>query len=210
MTNYLLNEELFVAPTPAGAYYSISSPDPEPARLLLFALMSHERTQQTTRDRLLEWTRLDYVDAAVAVLGHAQSNGWVKAEQASRPIPPGSIESNIPQMLKQLSSKGKAILADQHGFYLAATGFEHDDAETLSALSADVASLHDRHAATLRDTQGILSAAWSVVDAAGNSTIGFWPLFIGQERFSLIIEGIPSLNLPIFSDLIWILSNRYL
>ena len=209
MTEYRLNEELYVAPTPAGAYYAVSSPAPEPARRLLFELMSHDQTQRACRDRLPEWMGVTE-EEALRVLEQAQAQGWVCSEQYPRPIPPGAIESDIPLMLKGLSSAGDAILADQHGFYLAASGFEHDDAEMLSALSADLASLHDRHITTLQENRKIHSSAWSVVDAAGNSSIGFWPLFIGQERFSLIIDGIPGFNLPVFADLVWVLSNRYL
>jgi len=56
---------------------------------------------------------------------------------------------------------------------------------------------------------GLNSSAWSVVDAAGHTKIGFWPLFIGQQRFVLVMEGVPNLNRKEFVDLIWLLSRRY-
>ena len=56
---------------------------------------------------------------------------------------------------------------------------------------------------------GLTTSAWSLSNAAGNSLIGFWPLWIGVHRFVLIIEGVPFLNQPAFMKLIWALSVRY-
>jgi hypothetical protein len=56
---------------------------------------------------------------------------------------------------------------------------------------------------------GLASNAWAVVDVFGNSHVGFWPLFIGQNRFVIAISGIPHFNQPDFVSLVWALSIRY-
>ena len=47
------------------------------------------------------------------------------------------------------------------------------------------------------------------MDAAGNSQLGFWPLFIDTQRFALILQGVPRFNQPVFTELVWALSTRY-
>lgn len=100
--------------------------------------------------------------------------------------------------------------ADEEGFYVARASSPHEAAEELSALSADLASLHAGHMGLLRNKLRVLSQAWSIVDAAGNTELGVWPLFIGPHRFSLVVSGAPCFNQWPFSELVWALSRRYL
>ena len=115
----------------------------------------------------------------------------------------------LPTLLSVLSGSNKALLADQQGFYLATYGFSHESAEELSALSADVASLYQRHSGLLKNNLGIDSSAWSIVDASGDSHMGCWPIFIGNQRFSLVLSGVPQMNQSAFTNLVWMLSKRY-
>ena len=101
------------------------------------------------------------------------------------------------------------MLADRQGFYLGTAGFTHETAEELSALSADLASLHQRHSGLLANNLGIGSGAWGVIDAAGNSQVGFWPLYVGEQRFALVLAGVPRMNQQALVNLIWILNQRY-
>jgi hypothetical protein len=101
------------------------------------------------------------------------------------------------------------LLADIQGFYLASHGFPHDVAEELSALSAELTNIHERRAVLLMDNLGVSSNAWALIDVFGNSQIGFWPLFIGSNRFVIVISGVPHFNQPEFVKLIWALSKRY-
>jgi len=56
---------------------------------------------------------------------------------------------------------------------------------------------------------GLETSAWALVDAAGNSRVGFWPLYVGKQRFVLVLGGVPRLNQPALTELIWALSKRY-
>jgi hypothetical protein len=143
------------------------------------------------------------------LLYHLQALGWVEGFADAQPAPAGALEDVLPALLPPLSADGKALLADAQGFYVASTGFQHETAVELAALSADLASLYERHQGLLKRNMGLGSSTWALVDAAGNSQTGFWPLYIGDQRFVLIISGVPRLNQPALTDLIWAFSKRY-
>ena len=115
----------------------------------------------------------------------------------------------LPALLPALSSEGRALLVDAQGFVAGATGFTPEAAEALAALSADLGILHERHRRHFPTSIGLPTSAWALVDGAGNSEVGFWPLHIGDEHFVLTILGIPRLHQQAFTDLIWVLMLRY-
>ncbi|MCP5150749.1 MAG: hypothetical protein H6983_07810 [Ectothiorhodospiraceae bacterium] len=209
MSAYQLATDLFIAPTPAGAYFATSSPDDDVARRLLLAVMREDATVALDADRLRDWTGQSSEEEAAEVLYRAESVGWVVGEASQRPAPTGNMERDVPEMLEMLSGSGKALLADSDGFYLARAGFSHETAEELSALSADVAALHDRHRRLLRNNLSFRSGAWAVVDAAGNSQVGIWPLHVAEHHFSLVACGEPCFHVPEFLALVWTLARRY-
>ncbi|MEJ2590775.1 MAG: hypothetical protein P8178_05120 [Candidatus Thiodiazotropha sp.] len=135
--------------------------------------------------------------------------GWLSGVKETQAAPAGTLEDVLPGLLEQLSADGKALLADNQGFYLATSGFPHEAAESLSAVSADLSSLYERHRRLLANNLGQREQAWALTDAAGNSQLGFWPLFVGSQRFVLVIEGRPCFNQPAFRDLVWMLTLRY-
>ena len=143
------------------------------------------------------------------LLYRMQQLGWIQGERGRRDAPQGSLETVLPGLLKQLSSSDKVLLADNAGFYVCNLGYPHETAEELSALSADIGNLYERHKGLLARNLGVRSEAWAIVNAAGSSEIGVWPLHIGSVRFSLIISGLSLFNQPAFTDLVWALSLRY-
>jgi hypothetical protein len=210
MSEYQLIEEVYVSPTPAGAYYAASSPHYEPARQLLFGLMSSDQTPKLNTARLCAWTYVQDEQDALEVLYRAQVVGWLQGEAEPRAAPRGSIEEDAPNLLQQISQEGKALLADGNGFYLARSGFPHEVAEELSVLSAETIALQTRYEGLIHNNLGLSASGWAVVNGSGGSQLGMWPLFIGSQRFALVIAGTPSFHRGAYSDLIWILSKRYL
>ncbi len=209
MSDYQLIAERYVIPTPAGAYYAVSSDSKDLARQVLFGLMSGASSQVITIELIAELTGLQSEQEMLELIYRMQKLGWIQTEDQGRDGPSGMLEDILPEFLSVLSGSGKALLADQQGFYLATHGFSHEAAEELSALSADVASLHQRHSGLLRNNLGIDSSAWSVVDASGDSHLGCWPVFIGDQRFSLVLGGVPQMNQMALTDLVWTLTKRY-
>ena len=209
MSDYQINENLYIGPTPAGTYYGISEEEENPSRRLLRALLMQDASPRLTREAARQWCESDSEDAAMDLLFHAQKIGWVEGYTEPLSAPSGSLEDVLPELLVVLSSEGKALLADTHGFYVSSQGFPHETAEELSALSADLASLQQRHQRLLGNNLGLETSAWALVDASGSSRVGCWPLFIGEQRFALIIGGRPQFNQPALTSLVWALSKRY-
>jgi hypothetical protein len=206
---FSLAENVHIHPTPGGGYYAVSSPESDPSRRLLQRLLLEERTPELTLEGLHAWCGIENEEESLALLHLVQQLNWVQGLDRPVHCPDQPLETLLPDLLSSLGASGKVLLADSQGFYLASSGFAHEVAEELSALSADLASLHERRSGLLMNNLGLGSSAWAVVDAVGNSKIGFWPLYIGKQRFVLVISGIPRLNQPKFVDLIWTLSMRY-
>ncbi len=206
--NYQLSENIYVSPTPAGAYFCVSGDSDVPARRVLQALLKQATSLSLSVDELKLWSGLDD-DGALALLYRMQTLGWLQGTEHQQAAPSGSFEDVLPEILSSLSDSGKVLLADEQGFYLSSQGFPHETAEELSALSADLFSLYGRHQNVLKNNLGLETSAWAVVDAAGNGQVGFWPLWVGKHRFVLIIKGVPLLNQTALMKLVWLLSIRY-
>ena len=209
MAKFSLAEDVYIHPTPAGAFYAVSATEPNPTRKLIQFLLTKESTPPLTLEGLMAWTEMQDEDQALTLLHHAQSLGWLQGLEKPRQCNDEPLETQLPKLLKSLSIQGKVLLADQQGFYLASSGFPHEVAEELSALSADLARLHAPRSGLLVNNLGLASSAWAIVDAAGNGKLGFWPLFIGAQRFVVVISGIPQFNHPDFVHLVWAISRRY-
>ncbi len=209
MSNYKVAENRYITPTPAGAYYAVSSRSNDVARKLLLHLLVQDNTQFFDLDKLQSWGFNERGDDVLDLIHRMQNLNWIQGDVVSKEAPSGTIEEILPHLLEALTIDGKALLADSDGFYLATHGFPHEAAEEISALSADLAKLHERHEGLLKNNLNITTSAWGVIDAAGNSQLGFWPFYIGSSRFVLALSGLPNLNQPSFVDLVWLLGRRY-
>ena len=209
MSIYTLIDGLFLYPTPVGAYYAVSSNEEDKSRKFLKRLLQQSKTQTLTIEALMDLMNEENEEKALELLNHCQNLGWVQGVNDIMESPEGALEDVLPPLLANISETGKVLLADDQGFYLACHGFPHEVAEELSALSAEIATVHQRRSGLLMNNMGLGSQAWAIVDAFGNSQTGFWPVFIGKTRFVIAISGIPSFNQPDFVKLIWALSIRY-
>jgi hypothetical protein len=199
---------LYLQPTPAGAYHAVASPEPSPERQLLLATMRGHMSVRATPELFTEWCRQP-VDLALATVHRAQERGWLEGFPVPHGPTPGPLEPIAAGAVRRLSSSGHGLLADGQGFCVATNGFDPQHAEFLAAVSADIASLHARHATYLADASGSTSSAWAMVDMAGNSRVGFWPLFVGEDRFVLALGGLPAPNQAALVELVWALTVRY-
>jgi hypothetical protein len=209
MSEYQLVEGLYLLPTPAGAYYAIAANEQDKIRAFIKNLLQQHNTAELSIEQLQVLTETNVAEKALELLHHCQKLGWVQGVDEVLEQPHGALEEILPGLLEKISETGKVLLADDQGFYLASKGFAHEAAEELSALSAELAIVHQRRSGLLQNNLGIPSHAWAIVDAHGNSQIGFWPVFIGTHRFVIVIAGIPHFNRIEFVNLIWALSIRY-
>lgn len=198
---------MYLGVTPAGAYLATQSPGDDAPRRVLLALLAAQRTPQARLDDIAAWS--GRTGDAAELLAHLTRLALIEAHPSPRDAPPGTLESLLPTFLGSLSSSGRALLADAQGFYLASAGFAQEAAEELSALTADLASLHERHERLLHNNLGVHGRNWALVDAAGNSRLGVWPLFVGKQRFALVVASAPRFNQRAFVELVAALARRY-
>jgi len=206
---YTLVDNLYLYLTPVGAYYAVTDKEVNKSRTFLRRWLKEPATPALNGQTLMQLMQLDEASAALELLHHCQDLGWVQGADTSIQPPEEALELILPQLLENLSETGKVLLADDQGFYLACHGFPHEVAEELSALSAELATVHQRRTGVLMNNLGIYSHAWAIVDTFGGSQIGFWPIFTGHTRFVIIISGVPHFNQTNFTTLIWVLSRRY-
>jgi hypothetical protein len=152
------------------------------------------------------------VEAALGVLGRLQDRAWVEGHAQPLDVTEEALEVGLARTLPPLSSRGRALLADRQGFCLASTGFAADTAAVVAAFSADLVATTERHAHRLdraEESGAPGTGAVGLVDGFGNSQLGFWPLFVGSQRFVLALAGVPRLNRPELVELVTRLSLRY-
>lgn len=200
----------YLMPSPAGAYHAVSSSSSDPARSMLLNIMRQKKAGLLDA-QWLQKLAAEEEGKAMELLLELQNAHMVQGLDEAWAPPEGPLEKVLPELLAELAVEGdQALLADDQGFSLVNHGFEPEQAEDLSGLSAGLGLLHKRHLHVLGKSLGLSSSAWAIVGAGGNSEVGFWPLYIGTQRFVLIIRGIPNLNRPALVGLIWVLTRRYL
>lgn len=209
LNKHQISRDSYITPTPSGAYFCASSYEDTAFRKILSELFKQYSTTVLNIDALLAAADLSDETELFKLLHRMQALGWLNGLDQKSISPKGRLEEILPHLLIKLSNIGKVLLADDQGFYLGSQGLPHETVEELSALSADLFLLYDRHQRVLKKNLSIDTSAWAIVDASGNGKIGFWPLWIGKHRFVLIVQGAPRLNQPAFMTLVWALSIRY-
>jgi len=209
MSELELAPDLYIQMTPAGAYQALSSPITDKSRRFLQRVLQRPTRPSASKEVLATLMESDDYAKNLELLYHCQKLGWLHGTGSSIQAPSEALEEILPGLLSAISETDKVLLADEQGFYLSSSGFPHETAEELSALSAELATVHARRTGVLANNLGLASHAWAIVDAYGFSQIGFWPLFIGKHRFVIAIAGIPHFNRNEFVTLAWALSIRY-
>ncbi len=206
--SYEIINERYLNVTPAGAYYCMSSAESDLARNVLIKLLTLTTTMQASQKGFEDWFGSDS-EQGIATLHHLQKLNWLTSSEEKLSCSSDKLEQVLPSLLGDLSSQQKVLLADSQGFYLSSVGFQHESAEELSALSAELISLQERHSGLLNRNLKFSSSSWGIINVAGHSQLGFWPLHVGKELFSLVIGGRPLLQHQSFLHLAWVLHTRY-
>ena len=205
MTSFSLNDGLYINITPRGAYYAVHDNDTDITQNILSKLLQFDETPNLSSETM---TTL-FPDDDYSLLHRMQKLGLVSGQKEAESAPTDNLEHILPELLGSLSDTGKALLADKSGLYLGTSGFPHEAAEELAAISASLSEVYQRHKGLLQGNMGFSQHAWGLVDAAGNAEVGFWPLYVDKHIFTLILHGLPQLNQPAFKHLVWMLIKRY-
>ena len=208
MSTFELNNNLYINVTPRGAYYAIQDSASDATRNVLIKLLQEDETPPLSIEVVEEITGLKD-EEAFNFVDRIQSLGLISGQKESESAPDDNMEDILPELLGSLSDSEKVLLAEHSGLYLGASGFPHEAAEELAAISANLSEVYQRHKGLLQGNLRFNQHAWGLIDAAGNSEVGFWPLYIGYNQFTLVIHGMPQLNRPGFKHLIWSLMKRY-
>ena len=205
----LLNKALYANVSPAGAFYVVSSKEQNTSRTLLSSVLKHGSKEPLTEKNLLAWSECADKETALSLLYRLQRLEFIYGTEKPREIDTSNLEQRLPGILKQLSSIGRVLLADENGLYYAGVGFEHESAEEISALAGDVIALSERHSLLIKNNLELNPNAWSVCDPAGQSELGFFSLSFNESTFILVTGGKPQLQNDSFVDLVEILFHRY-
>ncbi|MBR9882552.1 MAG: hypothetical protein GYB21_02385 [Oceanospirillales bacterium] len=177
-------------------------------RALLLQLLSSDTPVPYIPALLERLTGLG-ADDAQQLLVDMHSRNFIELMANPHEIVNGSLERILPDLIAPLG-EGKVLLSDEQGFSLAQKGFEPADEEAVAGLAADIMMLSERDTSLINNHLGLYGCSWALVNAVGQSDLGFWVLTIGREKFLLIIEGMPYLNRQPFVDLTSVLIRRYL
>lgn len=208
MSAFELNQGLHLNVTPRGAYYAVQDNTNDATRTILIKLLQLDETPVLTEEVATELTEID-IEEALSLLNRMQSLGLISGQKEAEKLSENNLEEQLPDLLASLSDSEKVLLAEHSGLYMGASGFPHEAAEELAAISANLSEVYQRHKRLLQRSLRFNQHAWGLIDAAGNSEVGFWPLYIGHNEFTLVIHGMPQLNRPGFKHLIWSLVKRY-
>ena len=209
MSQFSINAGLEINITPRGAYYAVQDGTEDLTRNILINLLHQEATLPLTDETITEVCKESDVQVASNIIHRMQTLGLVSGQKETELAPERNLEELLPELLSALSDSKKVLLAEHSGLYLGASGFPHEAAEELAAISANLSEVYERHKGLLNGNLRFNQRAWGLIDAAGNSEVGFWPLYVGHNQFALVINGMPQLNRPSFKRLIWLLMRRY-
>lgn len=208
MSQFTINSGLHISITPRGAYYAVQDNAEDVTRGILIKLLYEDTTLPLTDNTITDLCDMKLEDAS-NLIHRMQTLGLISGQKEIENAPASNLEDMLPEILGSLSDSKKVLIAEHSGLYLGASGFPHEAAEELAAISANLSEVYERHKGLLNGNLRFNQRAWGLIDAAGNSEVGFWPLYVGYNQFALVIHGMPQLNRPAFKRLIWLLMRRY-
>jgi len=182
--------------------------EPTPARRLLLRLLKERGSPPLGLVPWGDWLGPEPAEPALDLVARMETLGWLWGLESPEHCPTESLELLLPRLLPSLSSLRQALLADGQGLQIAYAGFDETQAQGIAAISADAVALAFRCRSLLGGLERLGPGSWGMIDAAGHSQLGVWPLFLGGERFALVLGGRPRFNHPDFLRLVWALARR--
>ncbi len=206
-----LDTQLFAIPTPAGAFFATANSVPSSQKDFLYQLIINNHNHTISQDSILQWGGENELKSSIQIFYRLQQLGYIQGNpNQPESIPSGKLDEILANIIAPLSSNNKAILADSNGLYIATSGYPHEVAEELAAMSIDLNSLYQRHEKLLVNNLNIATGALAMVAPNGYSQLGFWPIHIGENLFFLILGGVPQLQHDSFTILVKLLATKYM
>lgn len=198
----------FIYITNSGAHYAASLSQDSPEKSALQVLLKSSITPKlpeylTTLKSVSETSSFQQVI-------NLFSKGYISAKDYSTELKEQSLDISLPKVLAQISSTQECTLCDQEGFLISYSGFNESQAEQASALAIEICGLQKKRQHSLNHFSASQSSFISIADKNGNTTMQFLPLNFKQNTFFLAIQGKALTQLENFTQLIWLLGQRYL
>ena len=208
MTTFTLNNNLYLSVTPQGAYAAVKDTNNDASKEILINLLQQDETPLLNTENIAEIGSAN-ANSTLELIQKMQTVGLISGQKELERLPQSNLEEMLPSTLAALTESKKALLAESSGLYIGVSGFPHEAAEELAAIGANLSEVYQRHKGLLQGNLRFKQHAWGLVDAAGNSEVGFWPIYLGNTQLTLIIHGAPQFNTLEFKRLIWALVRRY-
>lgn len=197
-----LQSNLYPKVTPAGAFYAVSSPAFSASRILLANILQASVDDHITEQRLLEWAQADDLNTAINLLYRLQRLEFLYGEEKPSSVMMKVTAEQFEGILGQLSDSNRALLVDKDGFYFANIGFNHETAEEVANLASEATRLLEKHSLLVKNNLNIYHNAMGICDPNGQSELTFFPLYVGDVKYILVIAGVPLLNSEAFVTLV--------
>ena len=107
MSGYSLTEGLYLYPTPAGAYYAVSSEESDKPRQFLRKLLQNPITPALTLENLQQLMGQDEEQKCMELLHHCQKLRWVQGLNKEMEYPRGALEDILPDYLSKFQKTAK-------------------------------------------------------------------------------------------------------
>lgn len=127
--------QAILIPTPAGAWYALAPGAPDPRRSVLRHLLRNGARRAPSLEELCEWTQCPDSREARMLLFRMQRDGWLSGDVEPLPERRDAVGDRLAMLLEALSDRKQALLADDAGLCVAATGMEEAMAERLASLA---------------------------------------------------------------------------
>ncbi len=203
------NSEQFLHVTASGCFHAVSSARREVHRDALLSLLGCTQTPQCNPEFLGRNKELS-PEKVLGVYQNLQNAGFIDIREGPDDMPAAPFEELFIHLLPSLSDVARVVLADaSRGFFLGCSGFTSVEAEELAVLSSRIRTVYEQSKPLLNGSLSIRSSAFGIIDPSGNSELGFWPCFVGDTTFVLVIAGLPQFNCREFRNMIWVLVQRY-
>lgn len=202
------NAKQYIYLTNAGAHFATKSTAGDDDREALQILLKCSKTP-----KLAEFLHLLKTELSKSCFEQALSlfnKKYIEAKDQSLTIDDLPSESSFSTILKALSDSHHCAICDQEGFLLFHSGFDISQAEQAALLAIEISELQTKRQQNMQDFSGSDTSFISIIDNDGHSQLRFWPMHFNAQVFYLAVKGTPLLQDSNFTQLTWLLGQRYL
>jgi len=195
----------YIVPTTNGVRYVVASSQTDQRKKLLLGLLEGIASQPEPMDHLAGIMGMPDRKTLGSLLFKMQREGWLTGEIKPMKPPKGPPCQALKALLKNLSSLGKGVLADNLGCCIVSEGYSKNEADIISALIKNLYPISKRYLLEIENAeQGLEQYIKS-----GSVSLCIVHLHVGSRVFHLAMCGEFQQSGSYFVDLITTLIRQY-